>query len=189
MIDKKFTILCDADSTIENLEIAWNDWLNNKYGLSVKVSDWTDWRLSHHFPMLTEKQIFEPLLIPEFWKTVTPKPDAQKYLKKLWDRGFPIYIVTANHPKTATAKYEYTIKPNFPFIPYNNIIFIHNKQLLNGWFLIDDGPHNFGGNYQGILYNAPWNESVNEISMNLKRFSNWKDIYHFLLTEYEQSVK
>ena len=184
MIDSKYTILCDADSTIENLEDAWNDYLNKRYGLSVKVSDWTEWNLKHHFPMLTEEQIYEPLLIPDFWKTVKPKPDAQKYLRKLWDKGFPIYIVTANHPQTASAKYEYLLKPHFPFIPYNNIVFIHNKQLLSGWYLIDDGLHNFGGNYKGLLYDCPWNRKEDIKIPNLRRVYNWKAIYNILVSEY-----
>ena len=185
MMDSKYTILCDADSTIENLEYAWNDYLNKKYGLNVKVSDWTEWDLRHHFPMLTQQQIFEPLLIPDFWKMVQPKPDAQKYLNKLWDKGFPIYIVTANPPETTSAKYEYVIKKHFPFIPYNNVIFIHNKQLLTGWYLIDDGLHNFsGGNYKGLLYDCPWNRKVDIKIPNLRRVYNWKAIYNILVSEY-----
>lgn len=183
MIDSKYTILCDCDSTIENLEVAWNNWLNKKYNLSVKIEDWTDWDLQHHFPSLTKEQIFEPLLIPDFWKEVTPKPDAQKYLKKLWDKGFPIYIVTASHPQSIEAKYKYVLKPHFPFIPFNNIIFAHNKQLLNGWYLIDDGLHNFGGNYKGLLYDCPWNRK--EINLpNIRRVHNWKAIYNILIAEY-----
>ena len=184
-IDERFTILVDMDDTIENLAEAWNNYLNKRHNLSVKLSDWTDWVLTEHFPMLTEEQCFEPLFLPEFWKTVTPKPDARKYLKKLWDKGFPIYIVTASHPDTVAPKIKSVLNKYFPFIDYQHIIICSKKQLLSGWYLIDDGAHNFGGNYKGILFNNPWNTKINEKKLNVTRCYDWKEIYNKLMEEYK----
>lgn len=180
---KDFTLLVDMDDTIEYLSIAWNDWLNCKYGLNVGWHDWTQWDVTKTFPTLTEEQVFEPLFDESFWKTVIPIPESIYYLKKINDElKIPIYICTASHPYTVKYKYD-IIKRYFRFINPSNIIITSNKKLLNAWYLIDDGIHNFGGNYKGILYTTPWNKNL-DVPNNVTRVTNWKEIYKKIKKEY-----
>lgn len=80
-------ILVDMDDTLEELLVAWVAWLNKTYQTTVNAHDITDWRVSKFFPMLTEEEVFAPLSIEAFWKTVTPEPQAQYYLNKLIEDG------------------------------------------------------------------------------------------------------
>ena len=43
---RRLTILVDIDDTIEYLCKAWVEWLNEKYGTTVKYEDITDWNIS-----------------------------------------------------------------------------------------------------------------------------------------------
>lgn len=184
-IDKKFTLLVDMDDTIENLVPAWTEWLNRYYGTAVSRSDCRQWNMQAVYPLLSSEQVFEPLGLDEFWKTVTPKPDAQKYLAQLYSEGFPIYIVTASHPNTIKAKVKYVLNEYFPYIDHNHIITCAHKQMVSGWYLIDDGAHNFGGNYKGILMDAPWNWDFDNDSQGIFRAYNWEQIYNKIHEEYE----
>ena len=69
---KDFVICCDMDDTIEYLIQAWLRWLNNRYELSVQYEDVKHWEMKRAYPTLTEKQIFEPLALPDFWRRSPP---------------------------------------------------------------------------------------------------------------------
>lgn len=66
----------DFDGTINNMLDTWVECLNKKYETRVKVSDITNWELAKVFPTLSKSELFEPLNTPEFWRSVTIKPDA-----------------------------------------------------------------------------------------------------------------
>lgn len=140
-----FVIACDMDDTIEYLLPAWVKWLNKKYGYNVKYSDVVDWRMSLAFPGLTNEQVFEPLHLDEFWKTVEPMWDAVYYIEKLINEGFPFYIVTSSHPDSILPKFNHVLYKYFPFIDKHNIIIAHEKQMIRCDVLIDDGTHNVVG--------------------------------------------
>ena len=171
-------IACDLDDTIEKLLEAWLRWLNKKYHLNVRYHEVTHWEMTKAFPDLTEKQIFEPLFIEEFWKTVTPMYDAVIYVKLLIEEGFPFYIVTASHPDTISYKFNHIIAKYFPFIPSSNVIYTCCKQMIRCDILIDDGIHNIQGPYIGLLKDTPHNQEFNEQDhSNIKRVYCWKNIY------------
>lgn len=182
-LSPKYTLLIDMDDTIEHLASAWCNWLNNKYGTEVVLEDHTEWAFDKAFPGLTEDEVYAPLFIPDFWNTVQPMKDAMYYMEQLWNYGVPMYICTASHPNTVQMKYNAIIKRYFPFIPANHFITISNKKLLNGWYLIDDGVHNFGGNYKGMLMDKPWNRTFDTNGKDIIRVHNWKEIYDIIMNE------
>mgnify|MGYP003292472703 CR=1 FL=1 len=182
-LEPKYTLLIDMDDTIENLAEAWCAWLNSVYGTAVVLEDHTEWAFDKAFPELTKEQVYEPLFREDFWNTVKPTKDAMYYMEQLWNYGVPMYICTASHPDTVKAKYNAIIRKYFPFIPANHFITISNKKLLNGWYLIDDGTHNFGGNYKGLLMDKPWNRLFNTTGKNIVRVHNWKEIYDIIMDE------
>ena len=175
---KDFVICCDMDDTIEYLIQAWLRWLNNRYELSVQYEDVKHWEMKRAYPTLTEQQIFEPLALPDFWRTVEPMPQAVEYIKKIIDDGFTFYICTASHYKALEVKMDEVLFKHFPYLTWNNVIVMQNKQMIKCDILIDDGAHNIVGEYIGLLKDAPYNKDFNEMyHMKVLRVHTWREIY------------
>nr|WP_290461200.1 hypothetical protein [Acutalibacter muris] len=173
-------ILFDADDVAETLLESWVSTLNSRYGTSVSVDDVTDWDVSLAFPTLTKKQIYGVLQEDEVWANLTPMPGAQKYLQKLHDEGHELYMVTATDYRTCCVKIE-RILELFPFLDANHIIIAHNKQMVRGDVLIDDGPHNLvNGQYFRILFDAPHNRGFNEKKYGMYRAVGWEQVYQLI---------
>ena len=172
------------DDTIENLCDAWVKWLNNKYGLAVKVEDINEWDMSKFFPSLTPDEIYEPLKNDEFWSTVQPKADAQKYIKRLQDDGYNVLICTASNYCTFKSKMENCLFKHFPFIKYDQVIVTPYKHMIKGDYLIDDGMHNFDkGAYKKILFTTPANRSINVCGTDIVRVKDWQEIYTIIVND------
>lgn len=172
-------ILCDMDDTIEDLGGAWCIWLNNKYGLSVDSKKITDWNMRVVYPELTDEQIFEPLYIDDFWKTVKPYTDAQKYLYKLYSDGYTIYLCTSGDVLSTASKYKYMLKEHFPYIDLDHIISAKKKGMIKANVLIDDWVSSFsGGDFSKILINKPYN--INIDATDAIRVNSWKEIYNHI---------
>lgn len=175
------TLLVDIDDTIENLVDAWCKWLNEKHGLDVQPEDITDWDIHQFFPELTQEQVFEPMFVPDFWKTVAPKEDAITYLQKLQDEGFQVYLCTDTNYRSIYPKVEYLLKPYFPFIDWHHVIISHNKQMVKCDCRVDDAPHNLeGADSLNILFTAPHNHSYDVDSNKMRRMNNWEDVYEII---------
>lgn len=177
-------ILVDMDDTIENLLEAWCDAINAKHGTSYKAKNAKEWDITKFFKSLTEEQIFEPLIDKNFWSTVKPKEDAIKYLKKLKNNGYDIYVVTATDYRNLEPKISDHLNKYFPFIDAKHIITCHNKALLRGRFLIDDYIENLlGGVFEPILYTTHHNKEIDENKYGIKRVNNWKECYNYILSQ------
>lgn len=160
MRDKKLTILVDMDDTIENLLVHWVAMLNELYGTSVDVENVRSWFLQEAFPELTQEQVYAPLKTDELWLRVTPKPDAQEYLKRLRDDGHEIFITTSSAYQTVPVKMERVLFRYFPGITWSQVILASTKQMIRGDVMVDDGPHNLEyGAYYKILMDAPHNRN------------------------------
>lgn len=180
-------ILVDMDDTIENLGVAWVAWLNKEYNRNVDWFEIRSWDMLIPYKGLTEQELYGPLNIPEFWDTVTPKPDAQKYLKMLIDEGNEVIIVTSSYYKTIAAKVEKVLFKYFPYLTWSNVIIAEKKQLIPGDVLIDDGPHNLeGGSYRRFLFHCPHNTSYPDKEQGMLRVHDWEEVYraiHCLASE------
>lgn len=188
---EKLTILVDMDNCIENLSVAWVGYLNDRYGTDVPLSNVTSWDISKAFPSLSKEQVYGVLQEKALWERVKPLPGAAKYLKRIMDDGNDVFIVTASHPDTVGVKMNTVLFKYFPFIPYENIIVSRKKQMISGDILIDDGIHNLGGNYMGMLFTANHNKSVTDeelMKLNAVRVDNWKEVYE-LVHGYQRNHK
>lgn len=175
---KKLTILIDVDNVLEDLHTPWVNALNKKYGTNVKPEEITSWGIEEYFPSLSRTQVFSPLHDKAFWKKLDPMYGAKNILERLKIDGHKLYVATSSHPDTVKYKCDF-IHHNFGTVfSQNDIIIIHDKQLLNADVLIDDAPHNLvNANYTGILFSSPHNAGYNAKENNLYRADNWDDVY------------
>ena len=178
-------ILIDVDDTIEDLIPAWVEWLNSKHNLSVKYEEIDCWEIYRKFPMLNKEEVFEPLFVDDFWKTVKPKKDAVLYVHKLFEDGYDLYLCTNSNIETIKNKREYIIDTYFPYLK-DKMIIISNKQMLRADFLIDDNPNNLiGGTYNKILFSCAHNKDLNTEDKRKMYLitDSWEKIYNSI-TDY-----
>lgn len=172
------TILVDIDDTIENLCHAWCEWLNSHYDTNVSPDDITEWKIYKFFEEIPKEEVYAPLFEKDFWKTVTPKFDAIKYLSMLNDEGYDIYLCTSTDYRNVRIKYENIVQKYFPYISWDKVIVCSKKQMVNADILIDDGVHNLvGGKYLKILLTTPHNKTFNAEANDVFRASDWEEIY------------
>ena len=175
------TILIDIDDVLNNLCQSWIKWLNDKHKTDVKYEDIIAWDMQTAFPDLTNEQIYAPFSSDKFWKTVTPRFDAIKYVSILFNEGYNIYLCTSTYYKNIVPKYEYIIQKYFPYIDWKHVIIAANKQMIKADILIDDGIHNLeGGSYAKILMTAPHNVNYDTVSHNMYRADDWEQVYEII---------
>lgn len=174
------TILIDLDDVLTNMLDTWVDWLNHFNKLDVKVEDIKQWDMSIAFSTLTQEQIYFPLQQREFWQCVCTRSDAREYVKRLFDEGYNIYIVTSTRPHLMQYKMSYCIEPFFPYIDYEHIITCYNKQMIKGDVLVDDYPNNLiDGDYEKILFSRSHNENQADSSLfHIAR--DWEEVYKII---------
>lgn len=174
---KQLTILVDMDDTIESLLSAWVSYLNWKHALHVKTEDVKSWNVHDAFPGLTKTEVYAPLYDEKLWLSVKPIPYAADVLYELQKEGHEIYIVTSSNYHTLKAKMENVLFKYFPFIDWNHVIIAHNKQMIRGDILIDDGPHNHvGGSYLKIMMDMPHNRDFDATANGVIRVYSWPEI-------------
>lgn len=181
MSPKDIKVLIDIDDTLIDLLPAWVDWLNNKYGTSVKVDDIDDWAIANFFPEIPKKEVFAPLGDMLFWSTVKPKNGAEIYLEKLIKEGFDLHLCSATHYETIKPKYCLVIKKYFPYFPWDRVIITSHKDMIKGDVLIDDGAHNLE-TFEGVqvVFDAPHNQGYENSHYDTYRVKSWKEIYSLL---------
>lgn len=181
-------ILVDMDDTLENLGLAWVDYLNRKYDKNVDWYDIRKWDMQIPYPDLTEEQIYGALNDEDLWDNVTAKEDASHYLKKLIDEGNKVYIVTESWYTTILPKMERCLFKLFPFLTWSQVIVVLDKHMVKGDILIDDNPLNLvGGDYFGILFTAPHNIDYDDSQADMIRVDNWKSAY-LIIKSYEETL-
>lgn len=177
---KKLTILIDMDDVLEELTETWISEINRKFGTSVKSSDVVSWDIAQYFPSLSKNQVFSPLHDPEFWNKLHTTKYAYDVVKQLIADGHKIRIVTASHPKTIVPKIDFLLK-EFPYLKWNDVIIAHDKSLVSGDVMIDDGVHNLVNSpCRKLLFHRYHNQSYDAEANGMTRVFGWKEIYQII---------
>lgn len=179
---EKLTILVDMDDTIEDLLGAWVTWLNRLYGLNVQKEEITDWDMTMAFPTLSPHEIFNPLEMDTFWKTVRPKSRAPDMLMRLIEDGHQVFIVTSSGYKTIRPKTEQVLLRYFPFLSWDRVIVTSHKDMVRGDVIVDDAPHNLEGDDDRlkILFDAPHNRTYDAYRHGMVRADTWEEVYEYI---------
>lgn len=175
------TVIIDFDDTLVDLLPVWVEMLNAKHRLNVDYTKITEWDMRKAFPELTREQIDAPLLDPILWSNVKPKLDCKKYLSKLKDIGYDYYVCTSTHPGNLTTKWEHCIKPNFPELDYTKLIITHNKDIVDGDVIIDDGLHNMNRKRKlNLCIKTSYNSNYLDKYDWVTPVKDWEEIYNEL---------
>lgn len=174
------TILClDMDSVIVNLMDEWYRRYNIDYNDNLTINKVTSWNALEYVKEECGGKIYDYLQDKGLFLNLKPLPNAIEVISRLV-RNYEILIVTVSPSLSAYAEKEEWIKINLPFIPRENIIFTHRKELIDGDLLFDDAPHNLCAFQKkgkiSIAMNYPYNQEV-----NCARVSSW--------LEFEEKVK
>lgn len=173
-------ILCDMDDVLEQLVKRWTYVLNKQYGTNVSESEIVDWEIAKFFPSLTKEQVFAPLSEPEFWLGIEPMPHAQRVVKRLLDEGHTFRVVTSSRYDTVAPKMKLLLTL-YPYLSWKDVIIAHDKKLISGDVLIDDGTHNLiDFPAQRILFDRPHNHNFNEKNYDMIRAHDWYDVYNII---------
>ena len=178
----KLTILVDMDDVLNDLIDRWVEELNKRYGTTVHRNEVDRWDIASLFPSLTKEQVFAPVQNEVgFWWSLAPTKGSVGTLRRLADEGHTIKIVTASYYKTVPPKIGWILM-HYPFFNWNDVIIAHDKKMIRGDVMIDDGVHNLeGGEYEKILFTQPHNVSYDAEVNGMYRAKNWDDVYKILI--------
>ena len=172
------TVGIDIDQTLNNLNKKWFNAYNLKYNDNLKMEDVTRWGITEFVKPECGNDIFNILSIPGFFRDLEVQPNAQEVMKWLCAK-FEVYIVSSARYDVCNDKGLW-LKELFPFIPYNNVIFCHNKSLIHLDYLLDDGIHNletFTG--IGLLFDAHHNQNEDRFP----RLKGWLEVKDYFEKE------
>lgn len=173
-------VLFDSDDVTVDFLGMWVDKVNQEYGTDICTDQVKNWNIMRCFPSLTKEQVFGVLEDTRIWHRLNPMPDSQRYLSMLYEEGYELYLATATSLATCEHKRQ-RLKYLFPFLDDNHIIISHNKQMIRGDVLIDDGPHNLvGGEYFKILFERPHNLSFPNEKYDMHRVKEWSEVYQLI---------
>jgi len=168
----------DLDDTLNCLCKKWIESYNEKYSDNVPLSDIKSWNITEYVKPECGTDIYKFLAIPGFFRDLDIKPNAIEVVKWLCE-NYDVYIVSAAHYAVTGDKGAW-LQEHFPFIPYQNIIFCTNKNLVHTDYLIDDGTHNletFTG--KGLLFDAHHNQAEDRFH----RLKGWLEVKDYFEKE------
>lgn len=176
----------DCDNVINNLVESIINVYNKDYNDNLSVADITTYNMRQFFKNVSQDKFYDYFTDKRVWDNIKVLENCVTTLKKYYDLGCEIYIITATAPQNISNKAAW-LQEQLPFLNmYDSLIAIKNKQMLSGDIdiLIDDCVDNLvGGYYHKILFDYPCNrlgfESYeNNAHMLHQRYRcrNWNDI-------------
>lgn len=178
MINQKPVLLVDQDDVLAEYIKTVTHTFNKIHQTNFKPEDCNCWDLENVFG----NKVFDIMYEASLFRKLEPVPHALEVFERLYKSNlFEIFIVTAAHPASVEAKYEW-IKEHLPFFPLNHIIICSSKYMVKGDFLLDDGMHNINafGEYGGtpIIFNRPHN--IEDLS-GYERINNWLEFEKLII--------
>lgn len=180
-------LFIDMDGVLVDLMAGWMPYLNEVTGKDIKVEDINVWGVEDVWSIPFSKAR-KPLHGPSFWEDLSPYPGAVDFVETLDAMGHTVYIASSPFPSDNCAwGKKMWLEDHMPFLPYNRLVLIHDKQLLRGDMLIDDKPENLVA-FKGhrVLFNQPWNANLTTgiLEQWFTRVSTYSDILAMLGLQY-----
>jgi 5'(3')-deoxyribonucleotidase len=174
----KLKVGIDLDMVLNTLNCKWVRQYNETYNDNLTLEDIKSWGIEEYVKPECGMDIFKILAIPGFFKDLEVQPNSQEIVEWLQE-NYEIYVLSASHYAVCGDKGSW-LQEKFPFIPYHNIIFCHNKSLVHLDYLIDDYGKNletFTG--QGLLFDSHHNQAENRFP----RMKDWLEVKEYFEKE------
>lgn len=153
-------ILVDMDGVLCDLIGKWFYTYNQEYRDNISLEHMTEW--GPHRYAKRGKKIYKYLSLPGFFRDLAPLPGAVEGMRQLVEAGFDVVIVTSAR-RGHKDKLDW-VEEHLPFLPRDQVIFAHRKELIRGDIMFDDAPHHlrnfarYGGEAVAMAY--PYNQDV-----------------------------
>lgn len=152
-------VLVDVDSTVADLMPEWLRLYNNDYSDNVTPDMITDWDMTKFVHPDCGAKIFSYLLREDLYDNVKPIVGAIEGLEYIESIGNRIVFVSSG--MYGYPKFQWADRNGFHVGQWGkNYVVCHDKSLIRGDVLIDDGIHNAKafGLWRTIIFEQPWNK-------------------------------
>lgn len=174
----------DLDGVVADYHSFFIQKVNKRYGLDLKLEDWTDYEFSKSgIPTNELWSIIKSHAKNSGFRYLNPVYGARKGVRELRERGHSIHIITHRFKESRLDTLAWLDQYN---IEFESLSFTNEKgekgrlaQILGIDIAIEDSTpkaQDFG-NYgiKTLLLTRPWNKSWKEDKL-VTRVSNWKHI-------------
>ena len=179
---KKPTFLVDMDSITVNMTPTWLKKYYEETGDTLTLTKQTSWGFSElvRFP----EELDKILTKNHFFYNLPPMPGATKYIPKLIEHGVNVIFLTQLPRKSDYAAKDKRrwIEKYIKGFDMRNIIFAHQKYLVNGDLFFDDNPVHLqtwaAYNPKGITSTIDYNYNRDaKADWRFDKKTAWKDFY------------
>ena len=173
---RKYHILVDMDDVVVDLMGPWAQWINENGDPDHHVDKTLSWNIDEHTSIGTK--CFDIFLQPNLFESLKAKPNAIKYLSKLYFDGHKIQFCThppSNSPDAKAGKRKW-LEKNIKWFKEKDLIFSDDKGSVPGEILFDDRVKwlvEFPG--ISICMEMPYNTSWEGLKVK-----NWEAFYELI---------
>lgn len=162
---------------------------NKRYDQTLSLEQITTYNLYECLDSSVADELLNLYCEREAYENLQPFKNSARVLKSLVEKGHEIYIATATDVKNLEWK-EQLLQKHFPFVPKNNLIRIHKKNLLKTDVLIEDNLNNLTEIFADrICFNQPWNHSTSkDMVYDIYRVHNWSEVPN-IINSIEKEMK
>lgn len=162
---------------------------NKRNNVNIESSQITAYSLYDCFPADVADEILALFSEKTTYNSLQPYKGAVKAVQALANKGHEIIIATATDSKNLEWK-EKLLQRYFPFIPKENLIRIHNKNLLNVDVLIEDKLDNLIQTFaERVCFSQPWNQDKDaDYIYSIYRINHWGELAN-VINEIERKDK
>ncbi len=185
-------IIIDVDDVVFRSMERWVELYNYKYVFAhhgnvnhvICKADLLSWDLTKHVGQDIGKLCYELFSLPGFYSdngqtTIRCYENALHFVEYRRMLGDKILFASSCTSNQVEAKYKALCDHGFLVSDrrMSGFAAIHDKGMLNGDLMIDDGIHNLK-NFSGkkILFTQPWNKSFDAESFDVRRINEWSEM-------------
>lgn len=173
---KKPVVGIDCDGVLVDNALMWDRYLSEgRCGTKHPVVyDPTDW---NRYDKVCKKCFKDLLFTPELLYAVTPRPDAEPFLKIL-SKQFELWLITSRPESTAEATKNWLFWNGlYPY--FTGTVFSTNKkevcESMGAIAMLDDAPHTLETLVDSGVHPICWGFPYNAHLRGMTRVYNWSE--------------